>query len=214
VTVAVYAGSAVAGTPLTTFTATRDATSGAYSVDAAAALADGTYTARPVQTDAVGNSGAGAPHTFTVATPRPPSNDQNTQTVPPGTAPQQHTTPPTTPMKVAISHRDIPLVRGHVEVVLKCTGTAARACTGTLTLTPIGATTRLRPAAAGRATFRIAAGKTKTIKITPTARLTKLLRKHRKVVAIAGIHPSGAGAAGATTRRVTIITPRAKRHAG
>src|SRR5206468_844290 len=49
--------------------ATRDAGTGAYSVNANPALADGTYTAQAVQTDSAGNSGTSSANTFTINGP-------------------------------------------------------------------------------------------------------------------------------------------------
>jgi large repetitive protein len=69
VTVKIYAGTTVGGTPVQTLTATQSG--GAWSV-AASSLADGTYTAQASQADAAGNTGASAPQTFTVDT-RPPA---------------------------------------------------------------------------------------------------------------------------------------------
>ena len=64
VTVEVFSGSSVAGTPELTFDTTRDAGTGAYDVTSPVNLTAGTYTARAVQADDVGNVGRGAPATF------------------------------------------------------------------------------------------------------------------------------------------------------
>jgi hypothetical protein len=65
VTVRMYSGTTAAGPLVQTLTTTRDGT-GAYTVNAAA-LANGTYTARAEQSDAATNLGQSAPTTFTVA---------------------------------------------------------------------------------------------------------------------------------------------------
>ena len=68
VTVEVFAGSTVSGSPVQSLVATRDA-SGAYSVEASSALANGTYTARASQSDDAGNVGVSTANTFTVNVP-------------------------------------------------------------------------------------------------------------------------------------------------
>ncbi|MCU0257700.1 MAG: Ig-like domain-containing protein [Solirubrobacteraceae bacterium] len=65
VTVRVYAGPAASGSPVRTQTATRNATTGAWSLTLTPALADGTYTAQAAQSDAGGNAGLSAARTFT-----------------------------------------------------------------------------------------------------------------------------------------------------
>lgn len=65
VTLRVYAGTSATGTPLAELPAT--ATSGAWSVAAASALDDGTYTAQAAQADAAGNVGRSDAVTFRVA---------------------------------------------------------------------------------------------------------------------------------------------------
>ena len=72
VTVQVWQGSDTSGTPLLALDAPRDATTGAFSVDAPNPLADGLYTARVRQLDAAGNAGTSATRSFTVATPTSP----------------------------------------------------------------------------------------------------------------------------------------------
>src|SRR5205823_1170289 len=69
VLVDVYGGGSASGTPVETLTATRSG--GSWSVEASPALAEGTYTVRAHQTDAVGNTGLSAPRTFTVDTTAP-----------------------------------------------------------------------------------------------------------------------------------------------
>ena len=68
VTVEIWSGATTDGEPIRALTATRDGATGEFSVDAAPALDDGTYTARARQSDAAGNSGRSAPRTFTVDT--------------------------------------------------------------------------------------------------------------------------------------------------
>jgi hypothetical protein len=68
VTVNVYSGTSAFGTPVEALNVARDATTGAYSVSASPALANGTYTAQTAQGDAAGNTGFSQPVTFTVNT--------------------------------------------------------------------------------------------------------------------------------------------------
>jgi hypothetical protein len=68
VTVKVYSGTTTFGTLVQTLSAPRDGTTGAYSVLAAPALANGTYTAQAEQTDGAGNTGLSTATTFTVNT--------------------------------------------------------------------------------------------------------------------------------------------------
>ena len=72
VTVRIYAGSSATGSPVQTLTPTRSGTSWATT---AATLTSGTYTARATQSDAGGNTGSSAPHTFTVDTIEPTATD-------------------------------------------------------------------------------------------------------------------------------------------
>jgi hypothetical protein len=66
VRVKVYAGTDLSAPALVSLTATQS--QGTWSVDATDALADGTYTARAEQSDAAGNVGLSAAHTFTIST--------------------------------------------------------------------------------------------------------------------------------------------------
>jgi large repetitive protein len=68
VTVDLYAGSGVSGSPIQTLPATRSG--GSWSIEPSA-LADGTYTAEATQTDAAGNTGAAVPRSFTVDSTAP-----------------------------------------------------------------------------------------------------------------------------------------------
>ena len=70
VTVKIYSGSTVSGSPVQTRVATRSGTS--WTIAGSPALAAGTYTAQAQQTDAANNTGFSAPHTFTVD-PTPPT---------------------------------------------------------------------------------------------------------------------------------------------
>jgi hypothetical protein len=87
VTVRLYTGSSATGSPLQTLTATRGG-GGSYSVDAAA-LGNGTYTARASQDDAAGNTGQSGTTTFVVDTVAPvitltaPANGASLQTTTP-----------------------------------------------------------------------------------------------------------------------------------
>lgn len=70
VDVRVFSGPTTSGPPVATLRGSR-ADDGHYAVTADTPLADGTYTAQTVQPDAAGNTGAAAPHTFTVDTTAP-----------------------------------------------------------------------------------------------------------------------------------------------
>jgi hypothetical protein len=72
VTVRIYAGSSATGSPVQTLTPTRSAASWSTT---AATLASGTYTAQASQSDASGNTGTSAPHSFTVDTIAPTATD-------------------------------------------------------------------------------------------------------------------------------------------
>jgi hypothetical protein len=63
VTVRLYPGSSVSGSPLQTLPATRSG--GSWSIEPAA-LADGTYTAQAEQTDTAGNTATTAPRSFSI----------------------------------------------------------------------------------------------------------------------------------------------------
>ena len=82
ITVNVYAGSNVSGSPVATLTST--ATSGSWSVAPVSTLADGIYTVQATQPDAAGNVGNSAPSTFTIDTIPPavtlttPANEATT----------------------------------------------------------------------------------------------------------------------------------------
>ncbi|MDQ1679632.1 MAG: large repetitive protein, partial [Frankiaceae bacterium] len=69
VAVKVYAGTGTGGTLLQTLNATRNGTTGAYTVDASSGLPDGTYTAQASQDDSAGNTGNSSANTFTVNGP-------------------------------------------------------------------------------------------------------------------------------------------------
>jgi hypothetical protein len=72
VTARIYSGSAATGTPVQTLNPTRTGTSWSTT---AATLTSGTYTATASQSDASGNTGTSAPHTFTVDTIAPTATD-------------------------------------------------------------------------------------------------------------------------------------------
>jgi Concanavalin A-like lectin/glucanases superfamily/Bacterial Ig-like domain len=69
VTVELFSGATTGGSPLQTLTA--PVSGGGWTVDAAPALAYGTYTVRARQTDAAGNVGQTASSTFSVQSPPP-----------------------------------------------------------------------------------------------------------------------------------------------
>jgi hypothetical protein len=68
VTVKIFAGASATGTPVQTLTGPW-VTSGAWSLDATAALPLGTYTAQAEQRDVAGNVGTSDAHTFTIVAP-------------------------------------------------------------------------------------------------------------------------------------------------
>jgi Bacterial Ig-like domain len=65
VTIKVFAGTGTSGSLNQTRSASRNGSTGAYSVDAAA-LAPGTYTAQATQSDAAGNTGQSGANTFSI----------------------------------------------------------------------------------------------------------------------------------------------------
>jgi hypothetical protein len=71
VTVSIYSGSSVSGTPIEVLTATPNATTGAYSVLASPALATGTYTAQASQANPAGSTYLSTTTTFMVDTAAP-----------------------------------------------------------------------------------------------------------------------------------------------
>jgi hypothetical protein len=71
VTVDVFEGSSPSGSPVRSVVADREAGTGHFSATTSPALADGLYTARARQSDALGNLGHSAPTTFTVDTVDP-----------------------------------------------------------------------------------------------------------------------------------------------
>src|SRR5207302_8254811 len=70
VTVNVYSGTLVSGSPVQSRVATR-AANGSWSIAASPALAEGTYTAQATQSDAAGNAGSSSANTFTIDTTAP-----------------------------------------------------------------------------------------------------------------------------------------------
>ena len=68
-TVKVYSGSTVSGSPVQTLTTTE--LGGAWSVASSGVLPDGTYTAQASQSDAAGSTGTSSANTFTVDTVPP-----------------------------------------------------------------------------------------------------------------------------------------------
>jgi hypothetical protein len=69
VRVKIYSGTSLFGIPVEILTTTRSG--GSWSMSASPALGDGTYTAQADQSDASGNIGLSAPHSFTVDTLAP-----------------------------------------------------------------------------------------------------------------------------------------------
>ena len=70
-TVEIYSGNTVSGSPLQTLSADPNDSTGAYSVSPTTALANGTYTARATQSDAAANIGHSRANTFRVDTTAP-----------------------------------------------------------------------------------------------------------------------------------------------
>lgn len=83
VTIKVYSGTAPSGPAVQTLVTTRSG-GGSYAIDAASALALGTYTALAEQADAAGNTGFSTANTFMVVEPGPPPPPPPP---PPGTGP-------------------------------------------------------------------------------------------------------------------------------
>ena len=69
ITVKIYSGSGISGSPVQTLTAT--ASGGRWSVAATTPLGDGTYTARAEQSDSAGNTGTSGPATFSIEATAP-----------------------------------------------------------------------------------------------------------------------------------------------
>ena len=124
VTVKVYAGSSVSGSPVQTLTTT--ATGGAWSVAASSALQEGTYTAQASQPDDAGNTGTSTPVTFTVETAPPvvtlttPANGETTN----------HSTP-TFSGTAGTTAGDLPAVTLKVYTGSTATGTPTQTLTAT-----------------------------------------------------------------------------------
>ena len=123
-TVKVYAGASVSGSPVQTLTTT--ATGGAWSVAASSALPEGTYTAQASQPDDAGNTGTSKPVTFTVETAPPvvtlttPANGETTN----------HSTP-TFSGAAGTTAGDLPAVTVKVYTGSTATGTPAQTLTAT-----------------------------------------------------------------------------------
>jgi hypothetical protein len=91
-------------------------------------------------------------------------------------------------------------------LLLSCRGVRGQRCTGTVTLTKPARRRAATKAAAGRASFRIAAGQSKTIRVQPSAALRALLRKRRTATAELKATMSGDGASRAPLKRpITIV---------
>jgi hypothetical protein len=78
VTIDIYVGSSISGTPVETLSATRNATTGAYSADSAGLNDNTTYTAQAYQSDVAGNTGSSLTSTFTIDTTAPDSTPPET----------------------------------------------------------------------------------------------------------------------------------------
>jgi hypothetical protein len=100
-------------------------------------------------------------------------------------------------------------VRGRVGIRLSCRGTAGQLCAGTLTLKPSPSKRRATAAAAGRARFSIAAGRSQTVRVQPTKTLRALLRKRGKASANLRATMRGDGATRTPLeQRITILLRR------
>ena len=85
---------------------------------------------------------------------------------------------------LVLSHKTVRLSGGKVRVVLRCVGTKGQACSGSLALQATHLKSRLDEAAAvKRATFQIAAGRGKTLKLTLPKTTAAQLKRSRKAVA-------------------------------
>jgi uncharacterized repeat protein (TIGR03803 family) len=78
ITVKIYPGSVITGSPVQTLTTT--ASGGSYSVAPSAPLEQGTYTAVASQSDAAGNTGTSSANTFTISTSQTPGTGSLTGT--------------------------------------------------------------------------------------------------------------------------------------
>ncbi len=170
VTIAVFPGEGVAGSPLQTLPAASDPTSGAYSVTASGALAPGTYTAQATQDDAAGGSASSPPVTFTVAS-LPPSEGgggpgpgaEGGGGPGPGAGGGNESHPPSiTISRVAYAAR-------RASITVACSGPRGTKCQGTLRLSLREGT---RWMAMGRARYSVGAGARRAIRVavTPAAR--------------------------------------------
>ena len=107
--------------------------------------------------------------------------------------------------QLKISHRSTRLVKGLVEVKLTCS--AAAACKGTLSLETTALSSRAprAAAAAGSASFSLAAGQSTTVKIKPSSALKKLLASNGRAVVTATARLDGLSAAAAPNKHLTIL---------
>jgi hypothetical protein len=171
VTVRVYAGSTVGGTPLQTLTATRDA-AGAFAVDAAQPLADGTYTAQAEQLDAAGNTGRSTAATFAVDSTAPAV----TLTAPTNGSTSSDTTP-TLAGTAGTASGDASLVTVRLYAGTTPTGSpiqspfATRAADGSYSVdaTPLAAGTYTAQAEQADATGNLGRSAPSTFSVVPTA---------------------------------------------
>ncbi len=109
------------------------------------------------------------------------------------------------PPRLGASHRRVVLDRGRVVVRLICRSAAGQRCIGTLTLKATSRETRLTAAAAGRARFSIAAGRSATIRVQPTKALRARLDKRGKAIAELTARMSGDGAARRPLKRLITV---------
>jgi hypothetical protein len=113
------------------------------------------------------------------------------------------------PPRLGISHRAVPLVRGQVVLRLLCGGERGQHCAGTLTLKATSLGSRLTAAATSRRGFSIAAGSSKTVRVTAPSTLRAIVRRRGKAVAQLTARMRGDGAAREPLKR--LITVHARR---
>ncbi len=111
--------------------------------------------------------------------------------------------------RMAVSHRRVVLVRNRVVLRLICRGAPGQRCAGSLTLKATNRDSRVSAAAAGRARFNIAAGRSATIRVQPTRALSTRVRKRRRAVAELTARMTGDGATRRPLKR--LITVHARR---
>jgi hypothetical protein len=89
------------------------------------------------------------------------------------------------PPHVTVSHRTVLVTRNRVAITMRCVDATGASCTGVLTLTPSGLSSRTS-AAAAKATkvrFTVRAGKSKLLRVAvPKTSRSQLARRHKAIV--------------------------------